>query len=211
MTHPTTNAPSNAADPTPSGAPPRRPAALDAHVVQHWLAAADAPRLLDVRSPSEFTTAHIPGSYNVPLDLLREHKDELRTHLGDDVVLVCRSGARATQAETVLSTTGPENLYVLVGGMTAWEAAGGPVNRGAPTWELERQVRLVAGSIVLAGVLASTVAPWAKWVSAGIGAGLAGAALTNSCAMGMLLSRLPYNRRTSLDLAAVLSELRDDR
>ena len=70
------------------------------------MAADDRPRLLDVRTPAEFTTAHIPGSYNVPLPLLREHRDELRTHLDDDVVLVCRSGVRATQAETLLGSTG---------------------------------------------------------------------------------------------------------
>ena len=209
MTHPNTTTPTTPTTAT-TGTRLRRPAALDAHAVQDWLNATDGPRLLDVRSTAEFTTAHIPGSYNVPLDLLREHKDELRTHLSDDVVLVCRSGARATQAETVLSTT-LDNLHVLTGGITAWEAAGGPLTRGAQTWELERQVRLVAGSIVLAGVLASTVAPWAKWVSAGIGAGLAGAALTNSCAMGTLLSKLPYNRRNTPDMTAVLRELRDDR
>ena len=79
--------------------------------------------------------------------------------------------------------------------------------RGAQAWELERQVRLVAGGIVLAGVLASIVAPKAKWVAGAIGAGLTGAALTDSCAMGMLLSKLPYNRRNSPDLAAVLREL----
>ena len=185
----------------------RRPAALDAHTVQDWLASADGPRLLDVRSPSEFTTAHIPGSYNVPLDLLREHRAELCTHLSEDVVLVCRSGARAGQAETVLAGTGLENLHVLTGGITAWESAGGPLTAGAQTWELERQVRLVAGSIVLAGVLASTIAPWTKWISAGIGAGLSGAALTNSCAMGMVLSKLPYNRRNEPDLATVVAEL----
>lgn len=123
-----------------------------------------------MRSPAEFTTAHIPGSYNVPLDLLREHRSELQPHLGGDGVLVCRSGARAGQAETLLGSTGLDNVHVLTGGITAWEAAGGPLTRGAQSWELERQVRLVAGSIVLAGVLARTVAPWAKWVSAGIGA-----------------------------------------
>ncbi|GAB3069336.1 rhodanese-like domain-containing protein [Pedococcus soli] len=203
MTHPTNT--------TPTGTRLRRRAALDAHAVQDWLTAPDGPRLLDVRSPAEFTTAHIRGSYNVPLDLLREHATELRTHLREDVVLVCRSGARATQAETVLATTGLENLHVLTGGITAWEASGGPLTRGAQTWELERQVRLVAGSIVLAGVLASVVAPWAKWISAGIGAGLAGAALTNSCAMGMLLSKLPHNRRNTPDLAAVLRDLRANR
>ena len=185
----------------------RRPAALDAHTVQDWLASADGPRLLDVRSPAEFTTSHIPGSYNVPLDLLREHRDELRTHLSEDVVLVCRSGARASQAGTVLTDAGLENLHVLTGGITAWESAGGQLAVGAQTWELERQVRLVAGSIVLAGVLASTFAPWTKWISAGIGAGLSGAALTNSCTMGLVLSKLPYNRRNEPDLATIVAEL----
>lgn len=172
-----------------------------------WLSSDAGPRILDVRSPAEFATSHIPGSYNVPLDLLREHRDELRHHLDDEVVLVCRSGARATQAETLLGATGLEHLHVLGGGITAWEKAGGALNRGRQTWELERQVRLVAGTIVLSGVLASTVAPWAKWVSAAVGAGLAFAALTNSCAMGMLLSRLPYNRRDEPDIATVLKAL----
>lgn len=194
-------------DPTTTRTTPRRPPALDPQALQEWMAADDRPRLLDVRTPAEFTTAHIPGSYNVPLPLLREHRDELRTHLDDDVVLVCRSGARATQAETLLGSTGLANLHVLTGGVSAWEAAGGPLNRGAQTWELERQVRLVAGGIVLIGVLASTKVPALKWVSAGIGAGLTGAAVTNSCAMGKALSMLPYNRRTGPSLDTVVREL----
>lgn len=185
----------------------RRPAALDPQALREWLAGDDRPRLLDVRTPAEFTTSHIPGSYNVPLPLLREHRDELRSHLDDDVVLVCRSGARAAEAETLLGSTGLANLHVLSGGVSAWEAAGGPLNRGAQTWELERQVRLVAGGIVLSGVLASTKVPALKWVSAAIGAGLTGAAVTNSCAMGKALSMLPHNRRTGPSLDAVLREL----
>ena len=194
-------------DPTTPRPTPRRPAALEPHALQEWMAGDDRPRLLDVRTPAEFTTAHSPGSYNVPLPLLREHRDELRTHLDDDVVLVCRSGARATQAETLLGSTGLDNLHVLTGGVSAWEVAGGPLNRGAQTWELERQVRLVAGGIVLAGVLASTKVPALKWVSAAIGAGLTGAAMTNRCAMGKALSMLPYNRRTGPSLDAVVREL----
>ena len=184
-----------------------RPAGVDPHDVKEWLAAGRAPRLLDVRSPAEFAAAHIPGSWNVPLDLLREHRDELRAHLDAVVVLVCRSGARATQAETLLGSQGPANLHVLAGGITGWEAAGGELNRGRETWELERQVRLVAGGIVLAGVLVSTVAPRAKWLSGAIGGGLTVAALTDSCAMGMLLSRMPWNRRDEPDVRAVLQAL----
>lgn len=194
---------------TDTPVPTRRPAALDAPTLREWLHGERPPRLLDVRTPAEFTTAHIPGSYNVPLDLLREHREELGAHLDDDVVLVCRSGARAGQAEEVLASTTATlpQLHVLTGGVTAWEAAGAPLVRGEQRWELERQVRLVAGSIVLLAVLLSTVLPWAKWVAAALGAGLTFAALTNSCAMGMLLSTLPYNRRTGPSLEDVLTDL----
>ncbi|WP_404388642.1 rhodanese-like domain-containing protein [Humibacillus xanthopallidus] len=194
---------------TTSSTAPRtsHPAALDAAALEEWLASPDRPRLLDVRSAAEFTTAHIPGSYNVPLGLLREHRDELRDHLDEDVVLICRSGARAGQAEGLLSATGLDNLHVLSGGVSAWESAGLPLNRGSETWELERQVRLVAGGLVLAGVLASIRLPAAKWVSGAIGAGLTGAALTNSCAMGKALSMLPYNRTGEPSLDSVLREL----
>lgn len=185
-----------------------RPLRLDVPTLSDWLSAPDAPRLLDVRTPAEFTAAHIPGSYNVPLDLLREHRTELSDHLEQDVVLVCRSGARAGQAESVLADTGLPNLHVLDGGLNAWQAAGAPVNRGPARWDLERQVRLVAGSLVLSGVLASVVSPKLKWLSAAVGGGLTVAALTDSCAMGAALSRLPYNRDASCDLQSVLAELR---
>lgn len=170
---------------------PRR---LDATTLQQRLDSDDAPRVLDVRTPAEFETAHIPGSYNVPLDTLREHRAELRRHLDQDVVLVCMSGARAEQAEQAFAEAGLPGLRVLDGGMMSWEASGAPVNRGRQTWALERQVRLVAGGLVAASVIGSTVAPRLKWVAAAIGTGLTGAALTNTCAMGMMLSKMPWNR-----------------
>jgi rhodanese-related sulfurtransferase len=183
---------------------------LDVQTLQERLATDTAPRVLDVRTPAEFETSHIPGAYNVPLDTLREHRGELRRHLDEDVVLVCRSGARAAQAEEALAGVGLPGLRVLDGGMVAWESAGAPVNRGRQTWELERQVRLVAGGIVAAGVLGSVKVPALKWVAGAIGAGLTGAALTNTCAMGMALSRMPWNRTASPcdvdELVAALSE-----
>ncbi|WP_426504483.1 rhodanese-like domain-containing protein [Dactylosporangium sp. McL0621] len=188
---------------TPTGTP----ATLDVSALHHLLATGQAPRLIDVRTPAEFETAHIPGSYNVPLDLLREHRDELLNHLDEQVVLVCRSGQRATQAEHALATAGLPNLRVLTGGITAWQAAQSPVTAGTPRWGLERQVRLVAGSIVLTAVLASTVVEPVKWVAALIGAGLAFAALTNTCAMGMMLAKLPYNRGPRTDLDQVVAAL----
>ena len=143
----------------------------------------------------------------MPLDLLREHRGEIVTHLDEDVILVCRSGQRAAQAEETLRNAGLPNVHILEGGIAAWEAKGFAVNRGAQRWDLERQVRLVAGSIVLTSILGSIAAPKLKWLAAGVGGGLTFAALSNTCAMGMLLSRLPYNRGAGCDAQTVVSQL----
>lgn len=184
-------------------------AIIDSATLRELIDAGRAPRILDVRTPAEFETAHIPGAYNVPLDLLREHRAELLAHLDEDVVLVCRSGARAAQADQTLAQAGLSNLKVLGGGMISWQASQAPVNQGRARWDLERQVRLVAGSIVLVSILASVFVPGLKWVAAFIGAGLTFAALTNTCAMGMLLGKLPYNRGASCRVDTIVSQLRD--
>jgi rhodanese-related sulfurtransferase len=168
----------------------------------------EGPRLLDVRTPGEFRTAHIPGSYNVPLDTLREHRAELLHHLDEDVILICRSGARAAQAEQALAEAGLPNLRVLDGGVVAWESAGGPLTRGPERWDLERQVRLVAGTLVLLTGVAGLFVPGLHLIGTAVGAGLTIAALTNTCAMGMLLSKLPYNRGPRTDLDTVVAALR---
>jgi rhodanese-related sulfurtransferase len=187
---------------------PIAPRRLDAQTLQERLSGDNAPRVLDVRTPAEFETAHIPGSYNVPLDNLREHRAELRRHLDEDVVLVCRSGNRAEQAEKALAEVGLPGLRVLDGGMVAWESAGAPVNRGRQTWELERQVRLVAGGIVLSSILGSTAVPELKWVAGFVGGGLTFAALSNTCAMGMLLAKMPWNKKgASCDMDRVVKAL----
>jgi hypothetical protein len=116
-------------------------------------------------------------------------------------------GAARRQAEETLRNVGLTNVHILDGGITAWEAKGFPVNRGAGRWDLERQVRLVAGSIVLSAILGSIAAPRLKWLAAGIGGGLAAAALTNTCAMGMALSKLPYNRGATCDAQTIVSQL----
>ncbi|MCW3843488.1 rhodanese-like domain-containing protein [Micromonospora yasonensis] len=184
---------------------------LDATTLRELIDSGRSPRLLDVRTPAEFETVHIPGAYNVPLDLLKEHREELRNHLDEEVVLICRSGARASQAGQALAGVGLPNLKVLDGGMLAWQAANAPIKQGAPRWDLERQVRLVAGSIVLASVLGSVFVPGLKWVAGFIGAGLTFAAVTNTCAMGMMLSKLPYNRGASCDLDTIVGQLRGGR
>lgn len=155
---------------------------------------ADHPvTVLDVRSAAEYETAHIPGSIRVGLDELRTEVDTVAALLPDHAVVVCRSGQRAGRACRALATSGRDDLRVLDGGIQAWEQTGGHVARGRERWDLERQVRLVAGSLVLSGVLGSLAWRPAVVLAGAIGAGLTFAASTNTCAMGMLLAKLPYN------------------
>lgn len=183
------------------------PAVVNAAELRGLLTSSTPPRVLDVRTPGEFVTAHIAGSYNVPLDLLKEHRDEIRSHLDDQVVLVCQSGQRAAQAEDALRQAGLGNVHILDGGITAWEAGGFAVNRGARRWDLQRQVRFVAGTIVALSVLASILVPGLKWVAFAMGAGLSITAVTNTCLMGMMLAKLPYNRGPACDAHSVVAQL----
>jgi rhodanese-related sulfurtransferase len=166
------------------------------------------PTLIDVRTPVEFEAGHIAGAVNVPLDELRGQLESLRGVLHDhDVVLVCRSGARAGQAQEALRSAGLSSPAVLTGGILDWEKTGGDLNRGRQSWELERQVRLAAGSLVVAGILGTTVAPKAKWLSGFVGGGLVFAAVSNTCAMGMALAKMPWNKRGARATGSALDQL----
>ena len=167
-----------------------------------------AVRLLDVRTPAEYQTAHIPGAYNVPLDTLGEHAAEIRSVTDVPIVLICQSGQRARKADGELRALGMSNLHLLDGGVNGWTAAGLDVVRGAARMSLERQVRVAAGALAAAGaVLALLVNPLFAVVPAFVGSGLVFAGLTDTCAMGMLLARLPYNRPASCDVGAMARAL----
>jgi rhodanese-related sulfurtransferase len=183
--------------------------AITSSDLRKLLESSAAPRVVDVRTPAEFETSHISGSYNVPLDVLDQHTREVAQHLDQDVVLVCRSGQRSTKAQTLLRNAGLTGGRVLDKGITDWEGQGYSVDRGAQRWDLERQVRLVAGSIVLSSVVGSVAIPRLKWLAAGIGGGLTYAAISNTCAMATALSKLPYNRGASSDAQTILSGLGD--
>jgi rhodanese-related sulfurtransferase len=184
------------------------PNVLDTDAVADLLARPAPVTIFDVRTPAEFASVHIPGSYNVPLDLLPEHTSTIGSAIDEPVVLVCRSGARARQAEQSLRNGQLPGLHVLDGGLSAWEAAGLPLNRGKQRWSLERQVRGVAGTLVLVGALAGILAwPPLGLLAAGVGAGLAFSALTDTCGMAFLLGKLPYNRGAGCDVGGILRDL----
>lgn len=155
------------------------------------------PTVIDVRSGAEFSSAHIRGSYNVPLPLLAEHGEEFASRLPGQVVLICQSGARAQQANERLESVGvdPDTVTVLDGGIAGYESAGGEIVRGKGAWAMDRQVRMIAGSLVLAGVTASKLlSPKFVYLAGAIGAGLTYSAASNTCAMGAALSKMPWNR-----------------
>lgn len=165
-------------------------------------------RLLDVRTPGEFDAGHIPGAYNVPLDVLPEHAADVRA-LDAPVVVVCQSGSRARRAGALLTEARAAHLHVLDGGMQAWVASGLPVRRGRPRLSLERQVRIASGAVAALGaILALAVDPLFALVPALVGSGLVFAGVTDTCGMGLFLARLPYNRSSrSCDIATVIDAL----
>lgn len=166
-------------------------------------------RLLDVRTPGEYEAAHIRGAYNVPLDTLGEHARDIQAHVDEPVVLICQSGSRARKAEEALKAAGMPNLHVLDGGVNGWLAAGKPAVRGATRISLERQVRMLAGSLAATGAaLALLVSPLFAFLPLIIGSGLVFAGVTDTCGMGMVLSRLPYNRPATCDVEAMVYALK---
>lgn len=185
------------------------PPTVDAPTLADLVARQAPITVLDVRSPAEYASEHIPGSVNVPLEELPEHAGRLGASLQGPVVLVCRSGVRAQQAEQALRRADLSNLHVLDGGIAAWEEKRQPLIRGKRRWAMDRQVRGVAGVLVLAGALAGLLLDRKfTWLAAAVGAGLTFSAITNTCAMAKGLSLLPYNRTgQSCDIAAVLAAL----
>ncbi|MFF3171291.1 rhodanese-like domain-containing protein [Streptomyces sp. NPDC057900] len=168
--------------------------------------------VIDVRGPGEYASGHVPGALNIPLDRLSEAVPALKSASARGALLVvCASGVRSTRACDILSAADID-AATLTGGTSAWEGEGRDLDRPAGSrsgWPMERQVRLAAGSLVVAGLLAGVRYPAARWLSAGIGAGLVYSAVTDTCGMAAVLSRLPYNRdpRAAASLDATLDAL----
>ncbi len=157
---------------------------------------------LDVRSATEFAAGHIPGAINIPLDELEARLEDISQQL--PLVLICKGGKRARMASGLLEPCRGD-LTVLEGGTDAWSNAGLPVVVSKKTrWSLERQVRLAAGVLVLAGTIAAAVTSRGWLLATGfVGLGLTFAGLTDLCPMGVALAAMPWNRtRTCLPATA---------
>lgn len=152
--------------------------------------------LIDVRTPVEFREVHVSFARNVPLDQLDAAQLAAgRTGTSPPLYVICRSGGRGQQACSKLLAAGLTNVVNVEGGTQAWDQAGLPVVRGPQAMSLERQVRIAAGALVLLGsALGAFVSPYWIGLAAFVGAGLVFAGITDTCGMGMLLARMPWNQ-----------------
>ena len=153
--------------------------------------------LIDVRTPVEFREVHASIARNVPLDSLDPNQVMVaRNGSGEEpLYVICRSGNRSSKAVEKFLQAGFSNVVNVEGGTSAWEQAGLPVERGKKAMSLERQVRILAGFIVLIGALLGIfVHPYFSGIAAFIGAGLMFAGITDTCGMGMMLAKMPWNQ-----------------
>lgn len=152
--------------------------------------------LFDIRDPGEFAREHISGARLVPLASLDTHDFDRERRMGVAAIFQCQSGRRTEASAARLVGAGFRETYVIKGGLNAWRAAGLPVHldRSQPI-EVQRQVQIAAGSLVLMGVaLAALLSPWFVMLSAFVGGGLVFAGASGSCTMAQLLMRMPWNR-----------------
>ena len=150
--------------------------------------------LIDVRTPAEFRELHAESARSAPLDAL-DPSSVAATRAGGPLYVICRSGSRARRACEQLTGAGLLDVVHVEGGTLAWASEGLPIVRGPKAISLERQVRIASGSLVLLGAaLGALVHPGFIGIAAFVGAGLVFAGLSDTCGMGMLLARMPWNR-----------------
>jgi len=158
--------------------------------------AGQSVELIDVRTPVEFREVHVDLARNVPLSGLDPAAvmNSRAGHPDHPLYVICQSGSRGRQACEKFQAAGFANVVNVEGGTRAWVECGLPVARGKKAISLERQVRIAAGSLVLLGLGLGFVHPAFLGIAAFVGAGLVFAGVTDTCGMGMLLARMPWNR-----------------
>lgn len=151
-------------------------------------------KMIDVREYPEFASGHIAGATLVPLGRLSEASGSWDK--GESLMMVCKSGKRAEQGRQLLTGKGFTSVAVLDGGMDAWRGAKKPVViHDRRPWSMERQVRTAAGSLIVVTLsLAYFISPWFLLGTGFVGAGLVFAGVSDTCMMGSMLAKLPWNR-----------------
>lgn len=166
---------------------------LSVHESAKLISQKDSISLIDVRTPAEYESVHAEGSINYPM----ESFDAKKIPFGQDeeIHVICQSGGRSVKVYRKLEGVGFTKVVNVDGGTSAWQSAGLPVVEGKKAMSLERQVRIAAGALVVIGVaVGQFVHPGGFGLSAFVGAGLVFAGVTDTCGMGMLIAKMPWNR-----------------
>lgn len=151
--------------------------------------------LVDIRNPDEYAREHIPGSISLPVSAL--DRADLKLKAGQQAIFHCKSGMRTNSNCAILAQQVEGEAFMLDGGLDAWRALGLPTAKdsSAPL-EINRQVQITAGGLILLGVLLGWfVSPAGFGLSAFIGAGLMFAGISGWCGMATVLQAMPWNRR----------------
>jgi rhodanese-related sulfurtransferase len=153
--------------------------------------------LVDIREPMEHAREAIPKARLHTLSTL--DAGSLSTAGGPKkqaVIFHCQSGKRTADNAARLQACGVPEAYILEGGLSGWKAAGYPtsIDLSKPI-ELQRQVQIAAGTLVLLGVLLTwLVSPLFMLLSAFVGTGLVFAGVSGWCGMARILGAMPWNR-----------------
>ncbi|HZR79854.1 MAG TPA: rhodanese-like domain-containing protein [Candidatus Binatia bacterium] len=107
-----------------TGGDPISPGDLSARI-----GSAGAPVVLDVRTPQEYASGHIPGAVNIPHGELATRLAEIPGGKSAEIVVHCQAGGRAATAEKVLAQQGYTNVRDLQGHFGGWVQQGFPVER----------------------------------------------------------------------------------
>ncbi len=150
---------------------------------------------INVCTPDEYSAKHIEGVKSMPLDQLASRLSELQEK--KTIYVHCRSGNRSRRAIEELERLGVKAELVNVeGGLMAWETAGLKTASTSSRIPLTQQVFITAGSLILLGVVLTSVGGvWFLFLPGFIGAGLVFAGLTGWCGMALLLSKMPWNKQ----------------
>ena len=149
--------------------------------------------LIDVRTPAEFGAVHAEKAVNHPMESL--DLEQVPFCKDDEIHVICQSGGRSMKVCQKLEGAGFTKIVNVTGGTSAWQSVGLPVVEGKKVISLERQVRIAAGSLVVIGAaVGQFVHPVGYGLSAFIGVGLVFAGVTDTCGMGMMIAKMPWNR-----------------
>ena len=152
-----------------------------------------ASSFIDVRTPAEFGAVHAERAVNYPMESF--DLEQFPLSKDEEIHVICQSGGRSMKVCQKLEAAGFTKIVNVEGGTSAWQSAGLPVVEGKKVMSLERQVRIAAGSLVVIGaVVGQFVHPAGYGLSAFIGAGLVFAGVTDTCGMGMMIAKMPWNR-----------------